>query len=252
MKQLLTRSLPRKPNLKAANNGFDTQAAIEFHEYIDNYHIPSVVFTRAPAMCAKMDSQLFRDLKATGHPLGQHLEEAQKLQDASFYKRACNPDPKKRFLPQLDQQWFLNGKTNWYEKNPRDPKYGSRPKTPPAMEDAEDIIPYVQLVFYDVLAAIGAGGDDLLQALQVLDPAELFANQGSHIHKVVGREEANHDPEAKPKIIQIPEINVENMKTVISTLLKGSLMAVEQKILSTHTTWEMWTQANEQAARTRA
>jgi len=237
--------------LKAANNSFDTQAAMQFHEYIDKYHIPSVVYTRAPAMCAKMDSQLFRDLKAIGHPLGQHLEEAEKLQDTSYYARACNPDPTERFLPHLDQQWFLNGKTNWYEENPRHPKDGSRPKTPPAMEDAENIIPNVQLVFYDVLAAIGAGGDDLLQALQLLDPAELFANQEPHIHKIVGREEANHDPDAKPKIIQIPEINIKNMKTVISALLKGSLLAVEQNIPSTHTTWEMWTQANEQAARNR-
>jgi len=146
-----------KPNLKAANNGFDKQATTEFHNYIDSHHIPSIVFTRAPAMAARQDAQLFQDLKETKHVLGQHLENASKLQDTSFYERACSDKP---FMPALDQQWFLNGKTKWYQDNPR--REGVTPIKPPV---GAAIIPYVQLVFYDVLAAVGAAGDDVLQEL---------------------------------------------------------------------------------------
>jgi hypothetical protein len=104
------------------------------------------------------------------------------------------------------------------------------------------------LVFYDVLAAIGAAGDDVIRAIQILEPKELFVNQEPHIHKVVGREEPNPDgPGAK--LLQFPDINVSNMKTAVSALLKGSLSAYQQGIPSTHTTWEMWTRANDRARR---
>lgn len=233
-----------EPNLGAANNAFDKQAATEFHEYIDNHHIPSIVFTRAPAMCCRMDQKLFQDLKDTCHPLGEHLAFAQELQDTAFYERACNEDPAKRFLPQLDQGWFLNGKTNWYQKNPNS-EDGSPPKEPPVREK---IIPFVELVFYDVLAAIGVAGNDVLNALQLLDPPELFANS-PHIHKIVGYEKKNPalelDKDAKPKLIPIPEMNVKNTQTVVSALMKGSLKAVQQKIPSTHTSWETWSRANQ-------
>ncbi len=216
-----------KPNLKAANNAFDEQEAAEFHKYIESYHIPSVVYTRYAAMGAKMDAKLFQDLKATGHPIGVHLATVQKIQDTAFYERACNKDPAKRFLPHLDQEWFLGGKTNWYEKNPK-PKDGSKPKSPPV---GSDIAPFVQLVFYDVLAALGTAGNDVLRALEVLDPAGLLDNE-DNIHQIVGREKKNPDPKGRP--IQDPQIKVENMKMAIAALMKGSLLAVQQKIPSTH------------------
>ena len=238
--------LVRTPNLKAANNGFDTQATKEFHKYIENYHIPSIVFTRAAAFASRHESELFTALKDTGHPLGAHLEVIEKQQDAAFYEGAC--DPAKRFAPNLDQDWFLYGKTDWYDRYPKVPADGSPQILPPSGKTPEAIIPYTKLVFYDVLAAIGAAGDDVIRAIQILEPKDLFVNQEPHIHKVVGREEPNpYDPGAK--LLQFPDVNVSNMKTTVSALLKGSLSAYQQGIPSTHTTWEMWTRANERAGR---
>ena len=219
---------------------------------MEQRQIPSIVFTRAPAFAARLDSKLFSDLNDTGHPLGIHLAWAEKLQDTTFYHTACtNP-----FLPHLDREWFLRGKTDFYEIQPSVGPEGWestwKSVEPPAPDDAEGIIKYIKLVFYDVLAAIGAAGNDVIQATDILDPPDLFASQGPHIHKIVGREDEIPDPKnpSKTKTVSTPMINARNMKIVVSGLLKGSLEAFQQGIPSTHTTWEMWIQRNEQKGQT--
>lgn len=219
-----------EPNLGAANNAFDTEAAKRFHEFIDRHQIPSIVFTRAPAMECRMEQKLFREMAETKHALGEHLAFAQALQDVSFYERACSDKP---FLPHLNQEWFLTGKTNWYKANPK-PVDGSTPKTPPV---GKNITKFVELVFYDVLAALGVAGNDVLDALQLLEPREHFTNS-SNIHNIVGYEKIipppEHDRTAKPQVLRVPEMNIKNTQVTISALMKGSLKAVQQGIPSTH------------------
>jgi len=227
------------PNLNAANNSFDRQAATEFHQYIDAHHIPSVVFTRAAATATKMPRQLFEDLSNTGHPLGNHLCEIQGEQDTGYYLNACGPE-EQRFLKDRDQNWFLDYKTDWYQKHPEDMAHREDPSTKPV---GKAILPYVQLVFYDVLAALGAAGYDVIQELNLLEPLELFENQGPHIHKIVGVEDVKDE---NGVVIQkgVPGVNVDKMKTTISALMKGSLMAVQEGLPSKHTSQASWVMAN--------
>ena len=114
---------------------------------MDDHHIPSIVFSKAPAFATRQDSQLFKDLQAIDHPLGKHLQWAQEVQDTSFYATASGPKP---FMARLNQEWFLTSKTNWYKKHPRNAD-GSASKVPPREPPQKwaDIIPYSELVFYD-------------------------------------------------------------------------------------------------------
>ena len=227
------------PNLTAANNSFDQQAAKEWHEYMDNHQIPSVVYTSTAAANARLAPTVFDEMRDTMHPIGQHLRTIQRIQDLHYYKTACNKDPTKRFLPRCDQGWFLRTKTNWEQAYP---DKETRPKPPVG----EEVLNYVQLVCYDAVAALGTAGNDVLDALDLLKPKELFENLGPDIHMVVGVPAAKEgDVVKKP---ERPGVNSENMQLALTALLKGSLMAVQEGIPSSHTSGRMWTDANTLAA----
>lgn len=91
----------------------------------------------------------------------------------------------------------------------------------------------MQLVFHDVLAALGSAGTDVLRELDIPKSKTLFTDQLPNVHKIVGVEEVKdeNDVMIKPKG---PGIDVENMTLTISALMKGSLMAVQQGIPSSH------------------
>jgi hypothetical protein len=232
------------PDLKAANNDFDKRAAIEWHQYMDNHHIPSVVYTKTAASNARLPPTVFNMLRDTEHPVGQHLRAIQRTQDLHYYSNAC--DPEKRYKPDLDQNWFLRTKTNWYQTYPDDD-----PKDSTTKPAGEEVLKYVELVCYDALAALGTAGNDVLEALHLLEPREHFENQGPHIHKIVGIAEAK-DKNGVVVRPEIPGINPESMRLALTALLKGSLMAVQEGIPSTHTSGEMWTDANTLAAESTA
>ena len=216
------------PNLTAANNSFDEQAAKEWHEYMDNRHIPSVVYTSTAAGNARLPPTVFDEMRDTMHPIGQHLRRIQRIQDLHYYKTACNKDPTKRFLPRCDQGWFLRTKTNWEQVYP---DKNTRPEPPVG----EEVLNYVQLVCYDAIAALGTAGNDVLNALDLLQPKQLFENQDPHIHMVVGVAAVKDGG-----VVKKPErsgVNSENMQLALKALLKGSLMAVQEGIPSTHQ-WE--------------
>ena len=86
-----------------------------------------------------------------------------------------------------------------------------------------------------VLAAIGTAGNDVLDALEVLEPRNLFETQDPEIHKIVGSEVKGQPP--------VPMMNVENVQVAVSALLKGSLLCDKQGIPSTHVYWNLWQHA---------
>ena len=231
------------PDLKAANNDFDVQSAIEWHRYMDNHHIPSVVYTKTAAASARLPPSVFDMLRDTKHPVGQHLSAIQTTQDEYYYDSAC--DPKKRYKPDLDQVWFLRTRTNWFDQHPDDD-----PKDASTKPVGKEVLKYVQLVCYDALAALGTCGDDVLEALSLLKPRKPFENQGPQIHKIVGVAEVKENNVVVNPAD--PGINTENMKVALTALLKGSLMAVQQGIPSTHTSMLRWDEANAIAAESAA
>jgi len=195
-----------RPDEAAANNFYDFEAAKEWHTFIQESHIPSTVYTKIAAFATPLTSELFATLAETKHPLGEHLRRVQVYQDRTFYERSCLKDPQARFRPFMDQEWFLKHKSSWYDEvHPKDTD----------LPLGDEIIPYLtKVVVYDALAAVGAAGKDVLNALSVLKPIPKSTTAPS-IHQIVGSPDSTG-------------VNEQEMATVISALMKGSLMASRQ------------------------
>jgi hypothetical protein len=196
------------PDLTAANNGFDTEAAKYFHSYLQAHKIPSTVWTRNAAIGASMSTNLFNELAASKHPIGTHLQKIQSRQDLSYYDNAVNGP---RFLPRMDQKWFLENKTSWYQQYPE-----GHPKPLPV---GKEVLQYVNVVTYDALAALGTAGPEVLGLLGVLENKFYLEAQPS-IHKVVGASKGETG------------VDKRNMTLALSALMKGSLCAVQNGFTS--------------------
>ena len=192
------------PDEAANNNRYDMEAAKKFHTFMQDSSIPSVVYTKVAAFATPLTSDLFAELEKTQHPLGQHLRAVQVFQDLAFYKTASKPNPKDRFAPFMDQEWFLKNRTSWFDKDhPPNTRY----------PEDQEVVPYLtKVIVYDALAALGTSGPDAIEALKVLVDNSV---QPPSIHQIVGFAGPPSDPGVKP----------EQMALVLSALLKGSLMS---------------------------
>jgi hypothetical protein len=197
-----------EPDSEAANNRFNLDAAKKFHSIIQRKGITSHTYTKTAAFTAPLTSEVFEQLEATGHPIGAYLRRVQVKQDVAFYKRACERNPEKRFVPFMDQEWFLTNKTSWQAN------VGGE-----ARPTGEGIIPYLtKIVLYDVLAALGIAGDDVVSALKVFRSNDRrlvrqSKSQGDVVethHWILGDESSAAFPDAIPR--------------TVSALLKHSLL----------------------------
>jgi hypothetical protein len=207
----------------AANNSFDIAAARDFHHYIAERAIPSVSYTKVAAFATFIPEQLLIDLEDTGHPVGKYLHEAQVLMDVAFYNDSCSPDPKKRFRPFMDQQWYLKFKSSYYQT--------PHPEGEPLPVGDEVIKYFNKLVAYDALAALAAGGDDILDKLLISRPT----GGKKPLHQVMGTAEVKEvqaDPEkgiaARAYKAEDTGINGKPMAQAIRAIVRGSLLACQQ------------------------
>ncbi|KAG9238243.1 hypothetical protein BJ875DRAFT_368356 [Amylocarpus encephaloides] len=196
----------------ANNNRYDPTAAREFHTRMQDAEINSTVYTKTAAIAATLDPEVFAQLAQTRNHVGEHLWKVQKSQDLAFYRNASELEPEKRFRADLDQANFLRTRTNWFDNH----------TTPPdKFPDGEEISNFTRVVVYDALAAVGVSGDDALAALGVLDlpPMDELLRERTEVrvakerHKIVGVEGVSSG------------IHARRMVTVLSALLKGSLMS---------------------------
>jgi len=204
----------------AANNSFDITAAREFHRYMAAHKIPSTSYTKVAAFATFIPEQLLIDLEVTGHPVGKYLHEAQVLMDVAFYEDSCSDDPAKRFRPFMNQEWYLKNKSSYYDTE--------HPVGEPLPEGPEVEKYFNKLVAYDALAALAAGGDDILDMLRISRPA---IGEKS-IHRVLGTPEVKEVPGKVAHKPADPGINGDEMAQAIRALVRGSLLACRQGLPS--------------------
>ena len=193
-----------EPDGKAANNRFNLPAAADFHTSLQEKRVSSHTYTKDASFAVPLTSELFAELEATGNPIGAHLRRAQVEQDLTFYERSCESDPGKRFAPYMDQSWFLQHKTNW-------PKQTHDKET--TLPVGKEVVPYLtKLVLYDVLAALGSAGNEVVDALEIFRERDRIVQDcDTHFWILEGR-----------------DIVPERLAVAISSLMKGSLLAVQQ------------------------
>lgn len=208
---------------KAANNSFDLPAAEQFHQYMATQKIPSTSYTKTAAFATDIPEQLLIDLEDTGHPIGAYLHKSQVEMDVAFYEQSCSPVETERFKPFMNQEWYLRNKSSYYQ-TPH-PEGASLPV-------GEEVVQYFdKLVAYDALAALAAGGDDILDRLKI----SRYAEGPKSLHRVVGvdeQKEVQADPakgiKAQPYRPKDPGINGHAMAQAIRALVRGSLLACRQ------------------------
>lgn len=208
-----------EPDCRAANNRFNLPAAREWHNFIVTNAIPSHTYTKVASFAASLTSDVFVELEATGHPIGAYLRRAQVEQDLAFYGRACESDPEKRFAPFMDQTWFLANKTNWHQQ-----RVGN------ALPTGKEVIPFLtKLVLYDVHAALGAAGEDVLAELKMFQGRRRCIQVDTGVvqcHKILCDDQSTMARE-----------EVDAAVVAVSALLKGSLRAVQQGLPSENSVW---------------
>ncbi|KAE8448029.1 hypothetical protein EG329_009952 [Mollisiaceae sp. DMI_Dod_QoI] len=189
---------PLKPDMRAANNKFHKAAAEGFYDFLETEKIPSSVYTKIATFATPVSTEVFDDMAATGHPVGQHLQQVRVLQDTEFYKGACQPNP-----PFMNQQRFLETKSSWFDT----------PHEPDApLPVGDEILPYLtKVVVYDALPALASSGADVLEALNIKAPS-------SELHEIVG---ITGPPD-------VPGIDGDMMARALGALLRGSLLAAQQ------------------------
>lgn len=205
------------PNLDAANNKIDIPSAIKFHTFLTTHKIKSSVYTKHAAFSVPLTTQLFKDLAATTHILGEHLEKVQIAQDKEFYTCACLPNP-----AFMNAETFLKNKTSWYNTHTQEDAKPD-PRT-------EEILTYLtKAVVYDALPALGAAGEDLSLALGVWgDDQARVGRSENGLFEVFGVS-VKEAGEGKGETV-FPCINGKRMADVLAALLKGSLLASVQGI----------------------
>ena len=208
-----------EPDCKAANNRFNCDAAKSWHSFIQSHGIPSYTYTKIAAFAAPLASEVFMELEATGHPIGAYLRRVQVEQDLAFYEQACESDPARRFAPFMDQTWFLANRTNWHNCGMQ--SEGDLPT-------GKEIIPYLtKIILYDVHAALGVAGEDVVAKLNVFQGKDRSVTVDKAGSKVIVHHRISYDEQS----ILVPE-QIEGTVMAMSALMKGSLLAVQQGISS--------------------
>ncbi|KAG4427484.1 hypothetical protein IFR05_017033 [Cadophora sp. M221] len=99
-----------KEHTKLLKNGianvFDLEGAATFHQFMQDYDIPSTAWTKVAANATPIYSSLFEFLDETDHPLGYYLRGVQTSQELNFYARCCSIHP---FAPHMTQDWAVVG-----------------------------------------------------------------------------------------------------------------------------------------------
>lgn len=205
-------------DIAATNNHFAFEEAQYFHRFLQDNAIPSICFTKVATFATPIYQTLLKQMEKTGVNVGQYLRAVQLGQDLHYWKCASGPI-EGRFRPFMDEKWFLKNKTTWYDKHPGEPG-----------PEGDAITPWLDKVTaYDCLAAIGAAGDDILDALGVVLPLQTRLDAEHPIHQTVGVLPVP-DPNNKGKNLLPEEANIrgEVFATAIQALALGSMKAVVQ------------------------
>ena len=164
------------------------------------FRSPTIVFNKFAARRTIIGPKFLKELAATGHLLGIHLRDTQLAQDEKFYEDSKSEETR---FGGRDQEWFIKNRTTW--------EAAGKPVGPP-YPTFEQLKPYLIVVAYDALAALGAVGEDVLAGLKVL-----LHKPDSPIPLIVGVDPPTTTAED-------PSIDGKRMADIIKALMRRSLL----------------------------
>lgn len=194
----------------AANNDFHPAHSKLYTQRLADLNLPSDAWSKFAATAARMPASFMQSLFKYG-PIGRHLSWQWLRQEFKFFWDSLHMP----FLPHLNVEWYF--KT----------RLGLDPSEDKAVFDAlmtkykedrltfADVRPLNQTIAYDCCAAVGAVGDDFMEAFGVL---RQNSNNRSR-HRVFGQAADNLGGINAPRLAQVMEIFLEG--ALISTYRKA-------------------------------
>jgi len=95
----------------AHNNMFDAKASAFFYRRCQELGVPMVVLSRFTAYAAPVPRSIYDEMAATGSPIGNRLQKAQRKTIEALWVRACAPEGSavRAGLPaRCTREWFCN------------------------------------------------------------------------------------------------------------------------------------------------
>jgi hypothetical protein len=115
----------------------------------------------------------------------------------------------------MTQPWYLKNRSAWFSS-------GREPDEP--YPTVEELVPFfINIIAYDALAAIGAAGEDVVKEFKFVKPFTTRPDAEHPLHKIIGV-----PPVKEPPLPTDCNFNSAPMNLVITALLKGALLSVQQ------------------------
>lgn len=95
----------------AANNAFDPAASNFVYRKVQEIGVPMTVLTREAAYAARVSRSIYKQMAATGHPVGMKVDESQNRMADDLWHLVNLPcgDPSRLGMPaRFDRQWFCH------------------------------------------------------------------------------------------------------------------------------------------------
>ncbi|KAK1827479.1 hypothetical protein QBC39DRAFT_266931 [Podospora conica] len=174
------------PVMNMNNNLVHKPAAKIYTDCLVKYNLPSDAWSREAAKAARLEGKTLGNLSDHG-PIGTHLSWLYRRQEFKFYWDPYHAP----FMPHLNQGWYA---TTRLCLDPKSPEYARF--TNPPIPRYQDVEPYSKVIAYDGCAAMGAVGDDVMEAMGIMR-ADAVPAYNQHRHRIFGRgrdDEGNEDP----------------------------------------------------------
>ncbi|KAK4443503.1 hypothetical protein QBC34DRAFT_211012 [Podospora aff. communis PSN243] len=165
-----------EPMLNVANNTANIDAAIHYTRCLSEFGLPSDAWSREAAKAAPLEGTVFTEGSKYG-PIGAHLSWLYERQEFKFFWDPFNAP----FIPRLDNYWYL---TTRCIMDPTTEKFAAYMKSPPPFHE---ILPQTKAIAYDGCAAMGAVGDDVMQALGIMGDHIPVPEYNKKRHRIFGR-----------------------------------------------------------------
>ncbi|KAL2257068.1 hypothetical protein VTK26DRAFT_709 [Humicola hyalothermophila] len=205
------------PMKGVANNTFHFAMAKVFTDGLAKFRLSSDAWTKHAATAASMKGTFMKDLFQYG-PIGQHLGWVWQRQEFKFFWDPFNIP----YMPHLTVEWYL--KTRLGLRTDSDMYKDLLGRAKNGNLTFAKVAPLNRTVAYDCCAAVGAVGDDFLQAFDILPSAKskefkqkYWYNEpelANHSHRIFGKAEGD-----------LGGINATRLAKVMEVFLQGALLS---------------------------
>lgn len=166
------------PEMQSTNNQWYPQATHYAHYWLRQESIPTFTATRFSAGKAAVDKTAVVEAAKKDHKVAAYIYESWVSQEKKFFDQANEKDPKKRFRPRMDIEWYVKRHPRW-----------TKAKGEALPGQFSDMLPYIDMTLYDVVAGLPCLLKDQSCFDKLFQPHQQKLRMGKRevLHHIIGR-----------------------------------------------------------------